>query len=224
MRLPVTVTMRCWIAAAVIAAAPLMALGADNVYYRHRDSNGVTVIEKYVSPEAVRHGYEVVNAASGEVIKTVSGELSDSERARQKAREAERQRREQEAEQQRKWDESLMLRYSDVDEIREAKLRALHEIDLRIKILRGNLKSVKDQIEAQQAKAADLERRGGSVPSQLLDNIARLKDEIAHSEERIRQREHDRAQTADSYDRDIERFKQLMEKIKSSEQPEQNAG
>ena len=220
MKSPLKRATRHLLLAAVIAAVPLSAFGADNIYYRHRDSNGVTVIEKYVSPEAVQHGYEEINGATGEVIKKVPGKLSASERARQKAEQAEQQQREQ----QRKRDESLMLRYSSVDDIRQAKKRALHELDLRINILRSNLKSVKGQIEAQQARAADIERRGGKVPSELVDNIAQLKDEIEHSENRISQRQRERTQAAASYDSDIKRFEQLMKKRNSSGQAQQDNG
>lgn len=211
---------RCLLAATIIVAVPLAALGADNIYYRHRDSNGVTVIEKYVSPDAVKHGYEVVNAATGEVLQTVPGELSASERAKQQAEKAEKER----LEQQRKHDQSLMLRYSSVDDIRQAKQRALHELDLRINILRSNLKSVKNEIESQQARAADIERGGGKVPKEVTDNIALLKDQIESAEARIGQRQRERAEAVDSYDSDIKRFELLMKRTKSSGQSQQDNG
>ena len=128
---------------------------------------------------------------------------------RMKRRPLEAHARVRRAQVQRKYDQSLLLRYSSVDEIAEARDRALHQIDMRIDILHNNLNSVKQQIEAQQAKAADFERDGRTVPTTLARYIEDLKQEIVHAESRIRQRRKDRVDTADAYARDIDRFRQL---------------
>ena len=53
------------------------------------------------------------------------------------------------AEQQRlrEWDESLLLRYSTVADIEAARERALRDLRIRLSILKGNKRSLKQQAE-----------------------------------------------------------------------------
>ena len=68
----------------------------------------------------------------------------------------------------REWDESLLLRYSTVADIEAARERALRDLRIRLSILKGNKRSLKQQAENYQAQAADMERSGQKV------DVARL--------------------------------------------------
>jgi hypothetical protein len=105
------------------------------------------------------------------------------------------------------------LRYSSVDDIEAARDRALREIDVRLSILRSNLLSVKGQIESEQLKAADLERRGLEVPAGAISNMEMLKREIGDTEEAIVQRTNEKSQVAASFQKDIDRFKTLQDMV-----------
>jgi len=173
--------------------------------YRYTDDRGVIAIDDHVPPEFAKNGYEVLTP-DGRVIETVPRTLTGEEGERKRAADAETKRL-------REWDRSLLLRYSTVDDIASARDRALREFDVRISILRSNLMSVKAQIESDQAKAADLERRGSDVPPALTSNIDMLRREITDTEETIAQklREKDAAQV--SYQKDMDRFKTLQDVV-----------
>lgn len=175
---------------------------AGNKLYRYKDNKGVVGIDDHVPPEFAKNGYDILTP-DGRVIETVPRQLTGEENARARAVEAEAKRLQE-------WDKNLLLRYSSVDDIAAARERALREIDVRLSILRSNLLSVKGQIESEQAKAADLERRGIPVPANVASNMEMLKREIADTEESIAQRTNEKTQVAASFDKDIERFKVLQ--------------
>ncbi len=181
------------------------AAAAGAKLYRYVTDRGVIAIDDHVPSEFVKNGYEVLSP-DGRVLETVPRQLTGEEGARKRAAEAETKRLQE-------WDKNLLLRYSSTDDIAAARERALHEIEIRLGILRSNLASVKTQIEREQEKAADIERRGGTVPEAISTNIDKLKVEVAGIEESIAERLRDKTSTQASYQRDIDRFKTLQDVV-----------
>ncbi len=175
--------------------------------YRYRDNRGVMSIDDHVPPEFIKNGYQVITR-DGRVIEEVGPQLSGEAAARAHAAASEAKRI-------REWDESLLRRYSTVADIEAARERALREFDIRISILNSNLQSVKGQIEREQARAADIERRGQQVPTDLARSIDDLRGEIAVTEETIALRKRERDEVYASFQRDIERFQSLKDVIEA---------
>lgn len=173
--------------------------------YRYTTDKGVIAVDDHVPPEFVKNGYEVLSP-DGRVLETVPRQLVGEEGKRKRAAEAEAKRLQE-------WDKNLLLRYSSVDDIAAARDRALREIDIRLSILRTNLVSAKGQVEREQAKAADIERRGGTVPEAITTNIEKLKLEVAGIETSIAERTKDKETTNASYQKDIDRFKTLQDVV-----------
>ncbi len=194
----------------LLAAVLATEVGADKVFYRYKNEQGITVQSDRLPPEVVPRGYQVVSA-NGDVLKTVSRELSETELELRAEQEARRQREIEEQERIRKWDKSLILRYSNVDEIEAAKQRALKEYDTRIGILNGNLMSLKGQIEAEQNDAANYARRGKDIPPALEGRLEALKSEVLYAESSIDELGRERVATGLQFERDKERFEYLME-------------
>jgi hypothetical protein len=188
---------------AIATGSPSHAAGKK--LYRYTTDKGVIGIDDHVPPEFAKNGYEVLTP-DGRVIEKVPRQLTGEEGARARAVEAETKRLQE-------WDKNLLLRYSTADDIVAARDRALREIDVRLSILRSNLLSIKSQIESEQGKAADMERRGVAVPAALTSNMEMLKREIADTEESIAQRTQDKAAVTASFQKDIERFKALQDVV-----------
>jgi len=185
--------------------------GADELY-RYRNDQGNVVVDYQVPAEYVTGGYEVLNE-EGMVIRVVPREPTEEEK---KAADARRKLEEQanaERERLRKWDESLMLRYSTVADIEAARERALANLRIRLSILKGNRRSLKQKIENYQAEAADLERAGREVDMGRLRAIEKLQSEIASTERAIADRQREIEEIAADYQADIERFEQLLEVV-----------
>ena len=204
-RVNVLMIARRGVAFALMAGALLLstspAPAASNLY-RYKNDRGVTAIDDHVPPEFVKNGYDVLSP-DGRVLESVPRQLTGEEGARKRAADAEAKRL-------REWDKNLLLRYSSTDDIEAARDRALREIDVRIGVLRSNLASTKAQVEREQEKAADIERKGGKVPEAITINMDKLKQEAGVIEGSIAERQQDKESTRASYQRDIDRFKTLQ--------------
>lgn len=187
----------------LVAADTVAAAGVK--LYRYTTDKGVVAVDDHVPPEFVKNGYEVLSP-DGRVLESVPRQLTGEEGARKRAAESEAKRLQE-------WDKNLLLRYSSTDDIVAARDRALHEIEIRISILRSNLASAKSQVEREQEKAADMERRGGTVPAAISTNIDKLKAEVAGIEYSIAERLKDKDAARASYQKDIDRFKTLQDVV-----------
>ena len=209
----VHLTTRAGIAAALAAllvAATLPAGAAERQMYRYTNAQGNKVIAYQVPPEAVANGYEILSS-TGALISVVPRQLNEDERRSVDAQE--RLKREAAAEQERlrKWDESLLLRYSTIEDIEAARERALRELRISVSILKGRLRSLKQQVENYQEVAADLERLGREVDADVLNSISDLRGQIESTERDISERQLEIAAVDESYDRDVERFSSLLD-------------
>lgn len=180
--------------------------------YRYTNADGVTVVDYQVPSVYVATGYEVLNV-DGVVLQVVPRALTEEEK---KVRNAQQQLEiEAQAEEKRlrEWDESLLLRYSTVEDIEAARERALRDLRIRMSILKGNKRSLKQQVENYQAQAADLERSGQQVDVARLSAIEDLQAEIASTDRSIADRDKEIKDVSSAYQRDIDRFEMLLEVV-----------
>lgn len=180
--------------------------------YRYTNVEGNIVVDYQVPVNYVGSGYEVLND-EGIVIKVVPRSLTDEERKVKDAEDRQVAAAKAEEARLRQWDESLMLRYSTVADIEDARDRALRDLQIRLSILKGNRRSLKQKVENYQAQAADLERRGMEVDVARLRTIEDLQTEIGTTERAILDREDDIEELAGSFQKDIERFEMLLEVV-----------
>ena len=180
--------------------------------YRYTNEEGVTVVDYRVPTDYVGKGYEVLNK-DGVVVEVVPRELTKEERkVRNSQQELEAEARAEER-RLREWDESLLLRYSTLEDIEAARERALRDLRIRLSILKGNKRSLKQQVEGYQAQAADLERSGREVDVARISVMEDLQAEIATTDRSINDRALQIEEVSAAYQMDIDRFKQLLEVV-----------
>ncbi|WP_075187177.1 hypothetical protein [Teredinibacter haidensis] len=167
---------------------------AQHVYYRYINKDGVKVLDHYIPPEYAQDGYEVINA-SGQVVKVVPPAPSEEDLARNAA---EREIQEVYA--------RLKRRYSSAKEIESAKQRRLKNINTNISILNGNISGLNNQIEKIMSKAASFERKGSTVPENLLQQLIDVRAELAIADELMQIRQAEYEDVITKYDEDISAF------------------
>ncbi len=206
-------------------AAGVLLLGCSHLYaagelYRYVNDKGVQVINDKVPPAVIPKGYDIISR-DGVLIKRIPRQLSEEELQLRNTEESRARLREEEEARMRAWDESLMLKYSDIDDIEAAKLRAVRDLQLRISILKSNLGTIKSQIEREQKKAADIERRGADVPEAMVKNIDIMRLEVEDTEQSLAMRREEVNSVKASFQRDIERFTTLLDRVKMRRQSRQ---
>jgi phosphoenolpyruvate synthase/pyruvate phosphate dikinase len=184
----------------------------ERTLYRYINEKGVKVIVGSLPPKATPLGYDIITL-SGVLIERVPRQLTAAELSN-KGNERNQQRL-QEEEQRRleEWDKSLMLRYSSTSDIKAGKDRAMSNVKVRISILKSNRQSVKSEIESEQARAANIERRNGKVPKAMTDKIDVLREEIKSIEDAISVRGQETEDIEKQFVRDVARFETLQERI-----------
>jgi chromosome segregation ATPase len=180
--------------------------------YRYTNEKGVTVVDYRVPVEYVHLGYEVLSV-DGVVLKVIPRSLTDEEKKVRNAQDKLEARAKAEEQRLREWDESLLLRYSTIEDIEAARERALGELRIRLSILKSNRRSLKQQVEGYQAQAADLERAGQQVDVARIRAIEDLQAEIESTERSIADRAREIEDVAGAYQRDIDRFGMLLEVV-----------
>lgn len=187
-----------------------LGLAADNNLYRYKNSQGTVVIDDHVPPAFTKKGYEVLNS-QGHVLEVVPRQLTEDEILNLSSEEARQRNAKQEQETQLAYDRSLLMRYSDHRDIEAVRDRNIKELEIRLSILRGNVINTKAQVERQQEKAANVERKGKNVPENLLNNINGLKKEIELAELDISARKIEIEAVRQQYQKDIDRLRYLIE-------------
>lgn len=182
--------------------------GAQKVYYKYEDFDGVVVINDHVPPELVHKGYSVIDAL-GRVVEIVPRALSERERRDLNSQQVQERLAKEQAERQKQYDLALLRRYSTIEDIEAAKSRKINEVKVRINILEGNIAGMRGQLENHLSQAAELERSGRTVPDSLTDNMNALREEIAESERMIKVREQQMENLEARFQYDIERFKTI---------------
>lgn len=192
-----------WMAPLAVAQAQM---------YRYLNAEGNPVIAYQVPPEYVANGYEVLSP-SGAVIDVVPRQLSETQQRTLDKRQLTQREAAAEAERLRDWDESLLLRYSTVADIEAARERALRDLRIRVSVLKSNQRSLKQQIEKNQALIADQERLGNDISPMYFKAINDLRSELVSTERAIEDRYAEIAAQNASYDADVERFTRLLDLV-----------
>jgi hypothetical protein len=198
---------------ALVTVALLLApLSLAAGLYRYTNDEGVTVVDYQVPVAYVGKGYEVLNK-DGMVVEVVPRELTDEEKKVRNAQQELEYEARAEERRLREWDQSLLLRYSTLEDIEAAQDRALRDLRIRLSILKGNKRSLKQQVESYQAQAADLERSGREVDVARIVAIEDIQAEIATTDRSINDRVQEIEEVSAAYQKDIDRFRQLLEVV-----------
>jgi len=183
--------------------------GQEPAYYRVINERGTIELKSSVTPAEVKRGYAIVTLG-GHIIKEVPAELNDEEYALLSDELKARELKTQQENDSREQNESLLLRYSSVEDLTAERNRKLAGFDVRISILRSNMMSLKDQVERQQSRAADIERTGREVPLVIRNNIEELEQKLNEANASLKSMQEEKDTVAQRYALDITRFSQLM--------------
>lgn len=194
---------------------PGMALKADT--YKYFDENGVVVLSNSIPPENIKYGYVVLND-SGKVLEVVPRSLSEEEQAEKQKQDRERARLAAELKKQQAADDLLLQLYAEPKEVIFARDAELHRIDKLIENAHSNLARLENQKKSLLSEAVEMERAGGTVTKEHLDNMSLLANRIKEKKLEIEKKNKQRGEVKTSYDEDYERVVELTTNEHGSQQ------
>lgn len=175
-----------------------------DVLYRYTNAKGQMVIDQRLPPEIVPRGYSILSAKTGMVMKVVPPALSDEERQKAAA-----QRQKQAAQQAS--DEQLLKTYSTVADAERARDRQLEALDVIIGVTQGNIGRLNAQYKNEQQRAAEAERAGKEVPTDVLKSMEDVKRQISDAENFIVQKKAEQVEIKNRSAIEVERLRKLLE-------------
>ena len=175
--------------------------GGEVRLFRYKNDQGTLVTSSSIPPEYAKRGYKIVSQ-NGTVIEDVPAEMSQEER--QKLAESKIS-----AAEQREKDKLMLLRYSDVGELMQARDRKLGELENKIKSQESNMTTIDNQIAAEQQNAANFERSGKEVPKSTLQKLQDLYKDQQIAQEQLKIFKETLAQDSKQFESDIARYEYL---------------
>lgn len=187
--------------AAALAASLLAPASWAGQLYRYANEQGITVIGSTVPNDIVRNGYQVIDSATGRVLRTVAAQLTPKQAKLKAARE---EKYAQCKDSQRRVN-SLYEADEDID---HAEKQALDSIETRIINAQASLTQMRNQERDLEDQAARLERSGHGVTPILVGNIKQAKAQIQNLELEILGRRVEQDEARKQFNRDREVFLQ----------------
>lgn len=150
----------------------------NNFRYKWKDASGHSFFSDSLTPEAMKSGYDVVNA-QGVTVRHVDRQLTADEReAARKV--ADQQAAAQAAADQRKRDDAQLLNaYPDEAAFSTAKQAELDNVEQAARTTRMNLQGQEKALADLLNRAGDLERSKQPVPPYLNDRITEQRNTVA---------------------------------------------
>jgi chromosome segregation ATPase len=175
-------------------------VGAATVMYRFSNENGDPVYSYTLPSAQVKHGYQKIDARTGQVIESVAPQLAPEELA-------ERLRMEQAMQECRDELERIYNLYGTERDIDHALEDTMTSLNNRITQLQANLQQAARELGRLQSQAADVERAGREMPPRLLRSIDRSRAQIEAFEGEVEQRQWEQDQARLRHRRELARFR-----------------
>ncbi len=183
-------------------------------HYRWHDAQGGLHYSDSIPPEAVRFGYDILND-QGLLVRHVNRELTPAERAAAAAEAARIASAKRAADQQALADRQLLAAYPNEAELKEAHDAKLAQMQQNINTTQQNLRSQEQSLADLLAHAAELERSGQSVPVFLRKRVADQRQSVADERNEVIKLQRQRAETAQQFDAELQRYRALRAKEQS---------
>jgi hypothetical protein len=183
--------------------------GDDRRMYRYHDQDGVLVIRDHIPPQFVRFGYDIMRT-DGTLVESVPAAPTEEELAARYGDAQQRKLLEEQERAQQEADKRLLTIFSHPDDAERARDRRIEALDVIIGVHRGNIISLRSELDQTQHKAANIERSGRAVPEDIVQKLDSLNRQIANLEADIAVKEREKTEVRESYAKDIARLKKLL--------------
>ena len=163
--------------------------------YRFQKPSGEKVVGFQVPQESIKFGYEVLNKRL-RVIRIVDPAPSDEELSVINKKKVTEKR-----------EELLLKTFSSSADAERARDRKIGALDVIIKITEGNIHRLNIEYETIASQAANIQKRGGSVPEELKVNMKSITRQIADADKFIDEKQSEIDDIYEDYGDDIEELK-----------------
>jgi hypothetical protein len=197
---------------ALLIAGQAWAAGPSQPHQRYKwtDGEGNLHYADLLPPEAVRFGYEIVNA-QGVVIKHVDRPKTAEERAAAKAELAKAQAAKDTAEARVRNDKQMLAAYPTEEDLKRAQHQQAEMMEQNLGSARISLQSQEKSLAELLGHAADLDGSGKPVPSTLAKKIADMRKQVEEQRTYIAHKQKERDDTVAHFDDEVAHYRSLKQ-------------
>lgn len=195
-----------------IAGVLALPLSAQAAFKCWTNKDGVRECGNAVPPEYAQKQSETINER-GITVDVQERAKTREELEQAKKQEEEEKRLQQEEEKRRKqqetYDRVLLSTFLSEQEILESRDRKIASIDASIELTHITIDKLTKDLERERKRAANLERKGKSIPENMQKSIDSLQRQIADKQSYIQAKEQEKDDLKQKYAKDMERFREL---------------
>lgn len=200
--------MKIWLVLFTLAGMLIVVPAQAKSLYRFK-VDGQVILKDHIPAEYSHLGYDVLNS-KGMVVRVVPPAPTAEELAQRRAQEAAQKARQEAIAEQRRRDQDLLRLYARPADVERARQRKADDINSYIQLQRRRIVDLEMQLEKAQQQAANFERRGQDVPSDLRLEVVELQNGIRDSDTNIRQRQQEMADVTRDFAAQYERVRVLQ--------------
>jgi hypothetical protein len=178
--------------------------------YKYVNEDGVTVLDSHVPARYVKNGYSILSI-DGRVLEVVPRALTDEEIRIRDAELAEQRAREKAEREQKVADQNLLRIYGSPEDVVRARDTKLASIEGFINTSKGNVARLESQKRSLESQLADIERAGGTISKERLNQIRSIENRIRSNEAEIQEKLGEMNQLRATFSADLKRVRELYE-------------
>jgi len=198
------------LAVPVLTTLALLPAVCDARLYRWVDQEGTVHYTDSLPPDQAARGHAEISD-KGVVVGITAPAKTPEELQREQELKRLSDAAQRAKEQQDAADQVLLRSFRSVDDMIMARDGKLSSIDVMLQVARSNIRRQQEGLRGLRAEAADLERAGKPIPSQLNDGITAAEKSIADAYSAILSREQHRRQIYTTFASDLQRFLELKD-------------
>lgn len=176
--------------------------------YRWIDEQGRVHYGDRIPPEAVDRAYSVMNP-QGITVKSVDKAKTPEQLAEERQAQQQREEKQRQEQERRLHDRILLDTYSTVDDLIDTRDRHIATLEGLINVAQHKLSNLHAEFDKLTKTAANLERAGKPVSSELRDDINNLRGQIERENSFIRGQREQQNELRAKFAADIARYTRL---------------
>ena len=167
-----------------IALSGIPAQASDEVYFRYKNTKGITVIDDFIPAKYAGKGYSIINK-DGTVIEVIPPALTPAEIVEKEHQEKLQKQLAHEARQRENSDRQLLSTFASSKEIELTRDRVVTQLQNKLSSLEQNRADQEKQLDQLHQDAANMERSLGNVSAAIQEGITIHKQKLAELDKLI---------------------------------------
>lgn len=183
--------------------------------YKWKDGQGNLHYDDALPTEALKFGYDVVNA-SGIVVKHIERARTTEEQKADEVAAAQKAAQNRAAEEQAARDQQVLAAYPSERELVGSQQAQLDMLDQNILATELSLQSQEKSLTENLSHAAELDRNGKPVPATLQSQIEALRQNIEKQKAYIIGKQKEKADNVTKFEAELTHYREVRAKMRSN--------